>query len=342
MSRTVSLGELVNIRSGKSRPKEEGDYPVYGGNGIFDSAPRPNMNEAAVIVGRVGAYCGSVYIEKKPFWLSDNALGVTAKPKTDLIFIYYLLKSINLNNMSVGGAQPLLTQGILNGISVTLPDLNEQKRVAEILGKLDEKIELNRRMNETLEKIGQTLFKHYFINNPEAKNWGKAPLGKKIHPKRGKSLTSKNMKGGNIPVISGGLQPAGNHNESNTKAPVITVSASGANAGFVALWGENVWSADSSYIDLTVTDNVYFYYVFLQINQDKIFGMQTGAAQPHIYPSHLELLEIPNAPEEIINEFNDEASPMLEKIEQNKKEIQTLTNLRDSLLPRLISGKIKV
>ena len=108
MTQTVLLGDLINIRSGKSRPKEGGNFPVYGGNGIFDSAPEPNMNEPAVVVGRVGAYCGSVYIENEPFWLSDNALGVTVKNGTDLSFIYYLLKSVDLNNKSVGGAQPLL------------------------------------------------------------------------------------------------------------------------------------------------------------------------------------------------------------------------------------------
>jgi len=342
MTQAVLLGDLINIKSGKSRPKEVGNFPVYGGNGIFDSAPMPNMSEPTVIVGRVGAYCGSVYVENKPFWLSDNALGVTAKEGVDLNFIYYLLKSIDLNARSVGGAQPLLTQGILNKISVTVPDLPTQKKIADILGTIDEKIELNRKMNKTLEQMGQALFRHYFIDNLDAEEWGKISLGNKIKPRRGKSLQSKNMQPGDVPVVSGGLQPAGLHNESNTTAPVITISASGANAGFTALWGQDVWSADSSFIDVTITPHIYFYYLFLTRNQKRIYEMQTGSGQPHIYPSHIELLELPNAPNRLIAEFNDRIAASFEKIEQNKQEIQTLTALRDTLLPRLINGKIEV
>lgn len=342
MSQTILLGDLINIRSGKSRPKLSGDFPVYGGNGIFDSAPEANINEPAVIVGRVGAYCGSVYIEKKPFWLSDNALGVTAKSKTDLGYIYYLLKSINLNNNSVGGAQPLLTQGIINTIQIKAIDVISQQKISKILSDIDEKIEGNRRMNEALEQMGQALFRHYFITNPDAEKWGKIAIGKKLQPRRGKSLQSRNMQNGAVPVVSGGLQPAGYHNESNTKAPVLTVSASGANAGFVALWNEPVWSADSSFIDATITNNVYFYYVFMKTHQDVIYGMQTGSGQPHIYPKHIELLEIPDVPQEGLDKFNDLVSPNFQQIERNKKEIQTLTALRDTLLPRLISGKIKL
>jgi type I restriction enzyme S subunit len=190
--------------------------------------------------------------------------------------------------------------------------------------------------------MGQALFNHYFVTNPEAKRWDKIALGRKIKPRRGKSLQSKNMKQGSVFVISGGLQPAGLHNESNTVAPVITVSASGANAGFTALWGHDVWSADSSFIDTTITPHVYFYYLFLSSNQKRIYEMQTGSGQPHIYPSHLELLELPDAPEKLIDEFNGHVAANFEKIERNKQQIQTLTTLRDTLLPRLINGKISL
>ena len=211
-----------------------------------------------------------------------------------------------------------------------------------MLGRIDEKIELNRAMNETLEQMGQALFRHYFIDNPEAKTWGKTAVGDKIKPRRGKSLQSKNMKPGDVPVVSGGLQPAGLHDESNTVAPVITVSASGANAGFTALWGESVWSADSSYIDTTITSYVYFYYILLSRNQKRTYEMQTGSGQPHIYPSHIELLEMPDAPDAVIARFNDDVAANFMKIAENKKEVQALTTLRDTLLPRLISGKVKV
>ena len=220
---------------------------------------------------------------------------------------------------------------------INLPSLDQQKKIANILGSLDEKIELNRRMNETLEQLGQALFRHYFVDKTKrGNNIQTLPLGERIRPKRGKSLQSKNMIDGNIPVISGGLKPAGFHNEANTTAPVITISASGANAGFVSVWGEPVWSADSSYIDSTMTKYVYTYYLFLKNKQKEIYDMQTGSGQPHIYPKHIELLEIADLSDCEFNDFEQRVRPLFDMIHKNKKQIDYLSNIRDLLLPKLV------
>jgi type I restriction enzyme S subunit len=264
----------------------------------------------------------------------------------DSRYIRYFLESPNAKSQFFAGitqsAQPNLSLGNISKIQVPLPELDTQKKIVDILGSIDEQIELNRKMNDTIEQMGQALFRQYFINNPNAETWGYVQIGKKIKPRRGKSLQSRNMIEGTVPVISGGLQPAGYHNESNTGSPVITVSASGANAGFVALWEEPVWSADSCFIDANITNDVYFYYLIMKLRQDVIYGMQTGSGQPHIYPKHIELLEIPDAPDNIMNDFRDIVEPLFQKIHENKLSIETLTSLRDILLPRLISGKIKV
>jgi type I restriction enzyme S subunit len=106
----TTLSEFMEISSGKVRPKNKGDFPVYGGNGILDYADDFNFENESVIVGRVGAYCGATYFEKNKFWLSDNALGVKANEKSDIKFLYYFLVDQNLNKKAIGGAQPLLTQ----------------------------------------------------------------------------------------------------------------------------------------------------------------------------------------------------------------------------------------
>ena len=221
---------------------------------------------------------------------------------------------------------------------VKLPPLEVQKKIANILGSLDEKIELNRRMNETLEQLGQALFRHYFIDKARQSNSNveTVPLGKKFHPKRGRSLQARDMIHGNVPVVSGGLKPAGFHNEANTTAPVITISASGANAGFVSVWGEPVWSADSSYIDSTITKYVYTYYLFLKNKQKEIYNMQTGSGQPHIYPNHIELLEIADLSDCEFNDFEQRVRPLFDMIHKNKKQIDYLSNIRDLLLPKLV------
>ena len=199
-------------------------------------------------------------------------------------------------------------------------------------------------MNETLEQLGQTLFRHYFVDKAKQSNGNiqTIPLGKKFHPKRGRSLQARDMICGDTPVISGGLKPAGFHNEANTTAPVITISASGANAGFVSVWGEPVWSADSSYIDSTITKYVYTYYLFLKNKQKEIYDMQTGSGQPHIYPKHIELLEIVDLSDCEFDDFEQMVRPLFDMIHENKKQIDYLSKIRDLLLPKLISGEIKI
>ena len=117
----VKLGELISFGNGKSRPKTDGAIPVYGGNGILSYTDQHN-NKNVVLIGRVGAYCGSVYLEQDLCWVSDNAIFAKSKISSSEYFDYYLLKGLNLFNHHVGTGQQLLTQEILNNIEVVKPD----------------------------------------------------------------------------------------------------------------------------------------------------------------------------------------------------------------------------
>ena len=90
------LGDVVVFGNGKTRPKSEGNYPVYGGNGILDFCAENNYNQETIIIGRVGAYCGATYYEKRPIWVSDNALAAKAKAGNDTKYLYYVLKNLNI------------------------------------------------------------------------------------------------------------------------------------------------------------------------------------------------------------------------------------------------------
>lgn len=114
------LGELMTFGNGKSRPKTDGTVPVYGGNGVLSYTDHHNI-ENAVLIGRVGAYCGSVYLEQGICWVSDNAIFAKSKITKDEFFDYFLLKRLNLFNHHVGTGQQLLTQEILNNIEVPKP-----------------------------------------------------------------------------------------------------------------------------------------------------------------------------------------------------------------------------
>ena len=170
----------------------------------------------------------------------------------------------------------------------------------------------------------------------------KMEIGDIIVPKRGKGLLTKNAIEGNIPVVAGGIRPATYHNTANTEAPVVTIAASGANAGYVNLWHIPVWCSDSSYIDSSMTPDVYFWYVLLKKRQKEIFDAQVGSAQPHIYPKHIAEMPLGNFSKADVLKFTETVKPMFELIGIYKEENIRLANLRDVLLPLLMSGKLEV
>lgn len=104
----------------------------------------------------------------------------------------------------------------------------------------------------------------------------------------------------------------------------------------------SVWSSDSSFIDNTITKYIYFFYVFLKFNQEVLTDKQEGSAQPHIYPSHIMELKMLNYPLSLIEFFENKVKGNFEKIKFNHNQIQTLETLRDNLLPKLMSGEIRV
>lgn len=159
----IKLEDLIDFKNGKIAPKESGVIPVYGGNGILGYTNVSNY-ENVLIIGRVGAYCGSVHIEKGKCWVSDNAIAGVHKQIESNEYNYYLLKCISLNKRQIGSSQPLLTQGILNRIDVNVySDVKARKKIASVLSALDSKIEINNRINADLEAMAKTLYNYWFV-----------------------------------------------------------------------------------------------------------------------------------------------------------------------------------
>ena len=173
-----------------------------------------------------------------------------------------------------------LSGWIVKRMGIELPPIEEQAKIVSLLQSIDEKIELNTAINNNLQQQAFALFDELFPSFAD----GQRQVGDYISPKRGKGLLSKDAVHGEVPVVAGGLEAATYHNVANTIAPVLTISASGANAGYVNLWHKAVWSSDSSYIDSAMTSDVFFWFVLLKKRQKEIFDSQTGSAQPHIYP----------------------------------------------------------
>ncbi|MFO9602503.1 restriction endonuclease subunit S [Legionella pneumophila serogroup 1] len=160
-----TLADIVKFFNGKVRPKEEGLIPVYGGNGVLGYCSNSNYSGETIIIGRVGAFCGATYFEQQPIWVSDNALAAKQRTNYHIKYLYYLIKNLNLNKYAQGSSHPLLTQRLLNSIEINVHEsICDQNKIANLLSTLDDKIELNKKINQTLESIAQNIFRSWFVD----------------------------------------------------------------------------------------------------------------------------------------------------------------------------------
>ena len=159
-------GEIATLEYGKSLrgyDSSSGDYKVYGTNGPIGWHSEPLWPFPGVVIGRKGAYRG-VHYSPDPFFVIDTAFYLKPKVELDTRWAYYQLLTQNINGMDSGSAIPSTSREDFYGLPVDLPPLPEQRAIAHVLGTLDDKIELNRRMNETLEEIARALFKSWFVD----------------------------------------------------------------------------------------------------------------------------------------------------------------------------------
>ena len=163
---TTSWGELATLEYGKSLRdyrSSKGAYQVYGTNGPIGWHDEPLCTKASVIVGRKGANRG-VHFSKSPFYVIDTAFYLEPKTEIDTRWAYYELQTHDINGLDSGSAIPSTSRSDFYNLQVKLPPLQEQRAIANILGTLDDKIDLNQRMCQTWEEMAQTLFKSWFIN----------------------------------------------------------------------------------------------------------------------------------------------------------------------------------
>lgn len=373
--KTYQLGELIDLKSGKSRPKEFGEYPVYGGNGILDYTNQFNVSDETIIIGRVGAYCGSVYFENKKIWISDNALFAKAKKKNNSKFLYYYLKDKNLNRLAGGSSHPLLTQGQLNQIEVEVPNEPTQQRIASILSSLDDAIELNQQINKTLEEMAKAIFKEWFVDfnfpNDTGKfqetEIGKIPVGWKvgklgdlaeINPKMSlkKGSISKYVEMKDLSEDSSIIKnfrerefsSGSKFQNGDTLLARITPCLENGKTGLVSILDENEtgWGS-TEFIVLRGKGSVgsnFIYYLsrYEPFRNHAIKSMLGSSGRQRVVESMLIEFSIAIPPNEILVNFEKLVSPFFHQIENNEKENQSLGNLRDTLLPKLMKGEINI
>ena len=315
------------------------------------------------VLAMTGATIGKVgkYISENFSYINQRVLKFSPKQNVDADFINYIICSnifakYVVNFVDSESAQPNISAPTISKFAFQIPsEKDDQYRIASILSSLDRKIELNNKINADLEEMAQAIFKNWFVDFEPFKDgkfvdselgmipegWKVGLLGELCNFKRGKNLLTKNAIDEGVPVVAGGLEPSCYHNVANTGAPVITVSGSGANAGFMRMYHVPVWASDCSFIDISC-ENFYFVYCFLKVNSKLLKHAQTGAVQPHVKPSDIHDFELVIPDKESIYDFQDKVKPFFDKIASIQKENSRLSLLRDTLLPRLMSGELEV
>ena len=333
---------------------------VYIDEHAYNFLSKSSLSGGEIIISNVGANVGTIFkCPNLPYKMSLAPNAITIKLKGDNDFYYYWFKSkigqANIQALVTGSAQPKFNKTNFRSMYIPVPPLATQRRIASILSSLDRKIELNNKINADLEEMAQAIFKNWFVDFEPFKDgkfvdselgmipegWKVGTLGELCNFKRGKNLLTKNAIDEGVPVVAGGLEPSCYHNVANTGAPVITVSGSGANAGFMRMYHVPVWASDCSFIDISCK-NFYFVYCFLKVNSKLLKHAQTGAVQPHVKPSDIHDFELVIPDKESIYDFQDKVKPFFDKIASIQKENSRLSLLRDTLLPRLMSGEIEV
>ena len=263
---------------------------------------------------------------------------------------HHLLRNSN------GATVSHVNMPIIRNLPLVLPTMGTQKRIASILSAYDELIENNRKQIKLLEEAAQRLYKEWFIDfkfpghettpiDPETnlpEGWRKGILSDIAEFKRGKTITAAQAEKGTIPVVAGGLEPAYYHSKANAKGPVVTISASGANAGFTRLYTTDIWASDCSFLSADASRVFLFVYESVKCIGRNFKHLQRGSAQPHVYPSHINSMEmlIPTVHYQVA--FCETVKPFISQISILHRSIEDAKEARDRLLPKLMSGEIEV
>ena len=331
-----------------------------------DSLGKASAHRGDIVITHRGTLGQIIYIPQNSkfnrYVISQSQFRL--KLKSEIVrpdyFVYFFHTRIGQHKILMNASQvgvPALARPTttFKEVSIPIPPLSVQDRIMAILLCIDDKIELNHKINSNLEEQAKALFKSWFIDFEPFKGgkfveseFGMIPEGWEVSYlehlgkfKRGKTIIAKNAKEGLIPVVAGGMEPAYYHNVANTKGPVITVSASGANAGYMRLYYQDVWASDCSFLDNS-NENLLWIYCFLNNNRRVLRHAQTGAVQPHVKPADINSITVCIPPHDLISKFQNTVSPLFKSIGLHQQETERLQKTRDTLLPKLMSGEIDV
>jgi len=369
------LGDVIELKRGYDLPQQQrrlGRVPLVSSSGVTDYHAVAMVKGPGVVTGRYGTL-GQVFFVSDDFWPLNTTLYVRDFKGNDPRFISYFLRGLDFLAYSDKAAVPGLNRNHLHQARVRLPsDVSEQRAIAHILSTLDDKIELNRRMNETLEAMAWTIFKSWFVDFdpvrakvegrqparmdvetttlfPDAfedstlgkrpKGWYVGPLGGILELKRGYDLPQQRRIFGFIPIYSSsGL--TGYHSESKVRGPGIVTGRYGT-IGEIFFVNEDFWPLNTTLYVRNFKNNLprFVYYLLHTLSFEAYLDK---AAVPSINRNHVHQEIVLCPPVNLQYKFVECFEPFWQRQAMNNKEARTLTTIRDTLLPKLISGELRV
>ena len=360
--RECLLGKVVTFQRGfdiTQAKQISGIYPVVSSSGINSFHNEWKVSAPGVVIGRKGTL-GTVFFIDQNFWPHDTTLWVKNFYENNPKFIYYFIFSLELQNYDVGSSNPTLNRNHIHLLPITIPSLSEQKAIAAVLSSLDDKIDLLHRQNATLEAMAEALFRQWFVVEAR-EEWEEIPLAdctKLI----ARGVTPKYSRHG-IPIINQkcirdnkiDYSFARYHNKDKafSKEKLIQpgdILVNSTGVGTLGRVAQVLNTASELLVDTHVTivraiNNklLNFFGINLLLRQDEIELLGEGSTgQTELNRNRLGELRVLLPPEILLDRFNDTVSPIRERISANQTQIHTLSTLRDTLLPKLMSGEVRV
>lgn len=383
----TTIGEQATLQRGIDITKAEqraGNVPVISSGGVSSYHDTAAVKGPGVVLGRKGVV-GSVYYIEEDYWPHDTTLWVKDFHHNHRRFVFYFFRSIALRlaRMDVGSANPTLNRNHVHPMPVVWPPLTEQKAIAEVLGALDNKIELNRRMNETLWAMARSLFQSWFVDFDLCKGTDPltAPEFRKLYPtdlletaegsipKGWKTRSLDEMAvylnglalqkypandGPTLPVIKIAQLRKGNTEGADQCSAGIPpdyiiqdgdVLFSWSGSLEVELWCGGTGALNQHLFKVTSQEfPKWFYFLWTRHHLETFRRIAASKATTmgHIQRRHLTEAKVLVPPRELIQAMSSIMKPLIDKIIANRVQSRTLAELRDTLLPKLLSGEVSV
>lgn len=287
----------------------------------------------------------SLGILSKPAATNQACCAMIVNPKVcDHLYLFYALKlhRHDFLHIATGGAQRNLSGTLIRNFGIRIPPLPEQRAIAQVLGALDDKIELNRRMNRTLESIARAMFREWFVEKEDVAGWEIGTISNYAQVASGKRPENRQEEADaeyKYPLF-GGAGIMAYTNKLLYDFPILLTGRVGT-LGLVFRITDPCWASDNTLVIMSSKPEYYFYLYFF-LKQADLKMLNRGSTQPLLTQSDLQKIEMPLPPENRLIGFTSMVSPMFAKINANEKESHTLAGLRDALLPKLMRGEVRV